>query len=60
MNNRGVKGVSVCCVDGLTGFPDAIRGVFPQSDIQLCIVHLVRNSLKYVSWKYHKELARDF
>ena len=46
-------------MDGLTGFPDAIKGVFPKSDIQLCIVHLVLNSLKYVSWKYRKELARD-
>ena len=48
LNNRGVKDVFVFCVDGLTGFPDAIKGVFPKSDIQLCIVHLVRNSLKYV------------
>ena len=46
LNNRGVKDVFVFCVDGLTGFPDAIKGVFPKSDIQLCIVHLVRNSLK--------------
>ena len=59
LNNRGVKDVFVFCVDGLTGFPDAIKGVFPKSDIQLCIVHLVRNSLKYVSWKYRKELAKD-
>ena len=59
LNNRGVKDVFVFCVDGLTGFPDAIKGVFPKSDIQLRIVHLVRNSLKYVSWKYRKELARD-
>ena len=59
LNNRGVKDVFVFCVDSLTGFPDAIKGIFPQSDIQLCIVHLVRNSLKYVSWKYRKELARD-
>ena len=49
LNNRGVKDVFVFCVDDLTGFPDAIKGVFPKSDIQLCIVHLVRNSLKYVS-----------
>ena len=46
-------------MDGLTGFPDAIKGVFPKLDIQLCIVHLVRSSLKYVSYKYRKELARD-
>ena len=60
MNNRGVKDVFVFCVDGLTGFPDAIKGVFPKSDIQLCIVHLVRSSLKYVfSYKYRKELSRN-
>ena len=59
MNNRGVKDVFVFCVDGLTGFPEAIRGVFPKSDVQLCIVHMIRNSLKYVSWKYRKAVARD-
>ena len=59
LNNRGIKDVFVFCVDGLTGFPDAIKGIYPKADIQLCIVHLVRNSLKYVGWKYRKELARD-
>lgn len=59
LNNRGVKNVFVFCADGLTGFPDAIKGVFPKSGIQLRIVHLVRNSLKYMSWKYRKKLAHD-
>ena len=59
LNNRGVKDVFVFCVDGLTGFPEAIEGIFPKSDIQLCIVHMVRNSLKYVSWKDRKAVARD-
>ncbi len=59
LNNRGVKDVFVFCVDGLTVFPEAIKGVFPKTDIQLCIVHLVRNSQKYVSRKYRKELGRD-
>ena len=47
------------CVDGLTGFPDAIETVFPQARVQLCIVHLVRNSLKYVSWKDRRKVAAD-
>ena len=59
LNNRGVKDVFVFCIDGLRGFPEAIKGVFPKSDIQLCIVHMIRNSLKYVSWKDRKQVARD-
>ena len=59
MNNRGVKDVFVFCIDGLTGFPDAIKGIYPKSDIQLCIVHMIRNSLKYVSYKNRKEVVRD-
>ena len=59
LNNRGVKDVFVFCVDGLKGFPDAISGVFPKSDIQLCVVHMVRNSLKKVPWKDRKEVAKD-
>ena len=59
LNNRGLKDVFIFCIDGLTGFPDAIKGIYPKADIQLCIVHLVRNSLRYVGWKYRKELARD-
>lgn len=59
IRNRGVRDIFIACVDGLTGFPDAITGVFPQTKVQLCIVHLVRNSLKYVVWKDKKELAAD-
>lgn len=59
LKNRGVKDIFIACVDGLTGFPDAITGVFPQTKVQLCVVHLVRNSLKYVVWKDKKELAAD-
>ena len=51
LNNRGIKDVGIFCVDGLTGFPQAIEGVFPKADVQLCMVHMVRNSLKYVSCK---------
>jgi len=57
LNNRGVKDILIACVDGLTGFPDAISAVFPKTLTQLCIVHMIRNSLKYVSWKDRKQLA---
>ena len=57
LNNRGVKDILVACVDGLTGFPDAISAVFPRTLTQLCIVHMIRNSLKFVSWKDRKQLA---
>lgn len=56
---RGVKDILIASVDGLTGFPEAINAVFPQTDIQLCIVHMVRNSLKYVGYKERKEVAAD-
>jgi len=56
---RGVKDILIACVDGLKGFPAAINAVFPQTDIQLCIVHMVRNSLKYVGYKERKEVATD-
>lgn len=46
-------------MDGLTGFPEAIAAVYPQTQVQLCIVHLVRNSLKYVPWKQQREVAAD-
>ena len=59
LNNRGVKDIFIACVDGLTGFPEAIEAVFPQTRVQLCIVHLVRNSLSYVSYKDRKAVAAD-
>ena len=57
--NRGVKDVLIVCVDGLKGFPEAIETVFPEALVQLCIVHLVRNSLNYVNWKERKLVAAD-
>ena len=54
LQNRGVKDILIACVDGLKGFPDAISTAFPQTQIQLCIVHMVRNSMKYVMWKDYK------
>ena len=55
----GVEDILIACVDGLKGFPDAINTVFPQTHIQLCIVHMVRNSLKFVSWKDYKAVTAD-
>ena len=51
LKNRGLEDVFIFCVDGLKGFPEAIEAVYPQSQVQLCIVHLIRNSLNYVPWK---------
>lgn len=59
LQQRGVEDILIACVDGLKGFPDAINTVFPQTNIQLCIVHMVRNSLKYVSWKDYKAVTAD-
>ena len=59
LHNRGVEDIFIACVDGLKGFPEAIESVFPQTEIQLCIVHMIRNSVKYVNWKDRKELCGD-
>ena len=59
LQNRGVQDIFIACVDGLKGFPEAIETVFPRTQVQLCIVHMVRNSLKFVSWKQRKEVAAD-
>jgi Transposase and inactivated derivatives len=54
-----MEDVFIACVDGLKGFPEAIETVFPRTLVQLCIVHMVRNSLKYVNWKQRKQVAED-
>jgi putative transposase len=59
LRNRGVQDIFIACVDWLKGFPDAIEAVFPKAVVQLCIVHMVRHSLNYVSWKRRKEVAAD-
>ena len=59
LQNRGVKDILIACVDGLKGFPDAINTVYPETQIQLCIVHMVRNSIKYVPWKDYKPVTAD-
>ena len=57
LQNRGVQDILIACVDGLKGFPGAINTAFPETQIQLCIVHMVRNSMKYVPWKDYKAVA---
>lgn len=59
LQNRGLKDIFIACVDGLKGFPDAIRAVYPKTRIQLCIVHQVRHSLKYVTDKDRRPVAAD-
>ena len=59
LKNRGVHDIFIACVDGLKGFPEAIETIYPKTAVQLCIVHLVRYSLNYVSWKLRKEIAAD-
>jgi len=59
LQNRGVEDVLIACIDGLSGFKDAIQSVFPKVEIQRCIIHQIRNSMKYVSWKDRKAFAAD-
>lgn len=59
LQNRGVKDIFIACVDGLKGFPEAIASVYPHTQVQLCVVHMIRNSVKYVSHKDRKELCGD-
>ena len=57
LQNRGVEQILIACVDGLTGFPDAINTAFPDAKVQLCIIHMLRNSMKYVVWKDYKAVT---
>jgi len=57
LQNRGVRDILIACVDGLKGFPEALESVYPRTEVQLCIVHMVRNSLRFVSYKHRKQLA---
>lgn len=59
LQNRGVQHMLIACVDGLKGFPDAINSTFPETKIQLCIVHMVRHSMKFVPWKDYKAVTAD-
>ena len=59
LSNRGLKDILIACVDGLTGFPEAINSIYPQTEVQLCIIHQIRNSIKYVASKHHKAFMAD-
>jgi len=59
LNNRGVKDILIASVDGLTGFPDAINAIYPDTEVQLCIVHQIRNSIRYVASKHHRAFMVD-
>lgn len=59
LKNRGMKDAFIICTDGLKGFPEAIEAIFPSTLVQTCIVHMIRNSLSYVSWKERKAMAAD-
>lgn len=59
IQNLGVKDILIACVDGLKGFPDAIQSVFPDTTVQLCIVHQIRNTIKYVGSKHQKDFLKD-
>jgi putative transposase len=59
LRNRGINDILIACIDGLKGFPEAIESVFPDTDIQLCIVHMIRNSVRFVSWKDRKKITSD-
>jgi len=59
LSNRGVRDVLICCIDGLKGFPEAIKTIFPKTHIQLCVIHQIRNSIKYVGSKHQKEFMKD-
>jgi transposase-like protein len=59
LHNRGVKDILIACVDGLTGFPEAIESIFPKTEVQLCVIHQIRNSLKYVASKNQRAFMAD-
>jgi putative transposase len=59
LKTRGVRDILICCVDGLTGSPEAIEAIFPLTTVQTCIVHLIRSSLKYVPRREREQVARD-
>jgi len=59
LQNRGLRDIFFSCVDGLSGFPEALENVYPQTRVQLCIVHMLRNSFKFVGWKERKEVAAE-
>lgn len=59
LQNRGVKDIFIACIDGLKGLPDAIQAIFPKTVIQLCVIHMIRNSIKYIPYNHSKEFMKD-
>ena len=59
LKNRGVRDIFIACVDGLKGFPEAIEAAFSKTEVQLCVVHMIRGSLRFVSWKDRKAVIAD-
>ena len=59
LSQRGVEDILITSIDNLRGFAEAIESVFPKTEVQLCVVHQIRNTLKYVNWKHSRELIRD-
>lgn len=59
LSNRGVKDILIACIDGLKGLPDAIRSMFPDVKIQLCVIHMIRNSIRFIPTKHSKEFVAD-
>lgn len=59
LKNRGVEDILIACIDGLTGFPEVINSVFPKTEIQLCVIHQIRNSLRYVASKDQKKFMKE-
>ncbi len=59
LHNRGVQDILIACVDGLKGFPEAIQAIFPNTEVQLCVIHQIRNSIRYVASKDQKAFMRD-
>lgn len=59
LQNRGGNDILITCVNGLTGFPEAINSIYPDTEVQLCVIHQIRNSIKYVASKHHKAFMAD-
>jgi len=59
VKQRGVEDILIASIDNLKGFAEAIENIFPKTEVQLCVVHQIRNSLKYIPWKHYREFIRD-
>lgn len=59
LSQRGMEDILIACIDNLRGFADAIENIFPKTEVQLCVIHQIRNSMKYISWKHYREFMKD-